>query len=336
MLPPKKSPILACLSARPLGTSVLPARAASCDGTACQKRRATDKKRLTFWRFLLALVDPGGRPFLTGAFIVGEPCPAVPFLCDIRTTVGGVGGSRLTLRVIRCEGSARAPTHVESFLLAMHWATVALCALVAVVVGPELYFRFLRPTCSWDEYRGEWALVTGSSFGIGRAFALELAKRGLNVVLHARTRSKLEQVAAEVRAVAPGVQVRVIVQDAVNDPQWDSMAAQIAALGGPVTVLINNIGGANPAYDGTFAQVQGVVRQRGVESDTTVSFTRFPSSTTPKCSASTGTRRFAGRTCFWAACTRVAAAASSRARRSATCSAIRNPCTARPRARCTA
>lgn len=50
---------------------------------------------------------------------------------------------------------------------------------------------------NWKEKYGEWALVTGASSGIGRAFALDLASRGMNIILVARNRKKLEQVAAE-------------------------------------------------------------------------------------------------------------------------------------------
>ena len=54
------------------------------------------------------------------------------------------------------------------------------------------------------------AFVTGASRGIGRACALELARAGARVILAARQREKLEEVAAEVRALlekAPGVTV---------------------------------------------------------------------------------------------------------------------------------
>jgi len=47
-------------------------------------------------------------------------------------------------------------------------------------------------------WRNLLLVVTGASDGIGRVYALELAKRGFNILLISRTKSKLEQVAAEV------------------------------------------------------------------------------------------------------------------------------------------
>jgi short-subunit dehydrogenase len=112
----------------------------------------------------------------------------------------------------------------------MGWAFRVLVLLVLIVLGPDVYLRFLRPSTDWSAHRGEWALVTGSSFGIGRSFAMELAQRGMNIILHARTKGKLEEVKHEITAAFPTIQVRIIVQDAVNDPQWDSMGQQIAGL----------------------------------------------------------------------------------------------------------
>lgn len=45
---------------------------------------------------------------------------------------------------------------------------------------------------------GEWALVTGSTDGIGKAYAFALAKRGLNIILVSRSPYKLQNVAAEI------------------------------------------------------------------------------------------------------------------------------------------
>lgn len=46
---------------------------------------------------------------------------------------------------------------------------------------------------------GEWAIVTGASSGIGRAFAMQLASTGLNVILVARDESKLVELANEIK-----------------------------------------------------------------------------------------------------------------------------------------
>ena len=46
-----------------------------------------------------------------------------------------------------------------------------------------------------------WACVTGATDGIGRAYALELARQGMPVLLISRTDTKLEATAAEVRAL---------------------------------------------------------------------------------------------------------------------------------------
>ena len=49
-----------------------------------------------------------------------------------------------------------------------------------------------------QKYGGHWALVTGSTDGIGKAYAFALAKCNLNVILVSRTQSKLDSVAAEI------------------------------------------------------------------------------------------------------------------------------------------
>jgi len=45
---------------------------------------------------------------------------------------------------------------------------------------------------------GPWAVVTGASEGIGRGYALELARQGLNVVIMSRSQGKLQKVADEI------------------------------------------------------------------------------------------------------------------------------------------
>ncbi|PSK89650.1 hypothetical protein CLV63_12544 [Murinocardiopsis flavida] len=50
-----------------------------------------------------------------------------------------------------------------------------------------------------DDYRGVTALVTGASKGLGRAYALELARRGARVILLARSEGDLRELAAQIR-----------------------------------------------------------------------------------------------------------------------------------------
>ena len=55
---------------------------------------------------------------------------------------------------------------------------------------------------------GKWALVTGSTDGIGKAYAFALAKRGLNIVLVSRTPFKLQNVAAEIEQKYSSIKTR--------------------------------------------------------------------------------------------------------------------------------
>ena len=60
---------------------------------------------------------------------------------------------------------------------------------------------------------GEWAVVTGASDGIGKAYAEALVARGMHVLLIARSKEKLEGVCAELRAGAGGATVDYHVAD---------------------------------------------------------------------------------------------------------------------------
>lgn len=64
------------------------------------------------------------------------------------------------------------------------------------------YKFFFRPGKELRKY-GEWAVVTGATDGIGKAYAFELAKQGLNVLLVARSEEKLKETAQELRAKYP-------------------------------------------------------------------------------------------------------------------------------------
>jgi len=101
---------------------------------------------------------------------------------------------------------------------------------------------------------GAWAVVTGSTDGIGKAYAFECAKRGFNIFLISRTQEKLETVAKEITAKYPNAQVKTLAVDFVNANQetFDQVAAQLKGV--KVGILVNNVG-INYDYPIAFAEV---------------------------------------------------------------------------------
>jgi uncharacterized protein len=85
------------------------------------------------------------------------------------------------------------------------------------------------------------ALVTGASAGIGGAIAHELAARGHGLILVARRKERLDELAAEL-SDAHGVRAESIACDLAAERQRDRLPAQIGELGLDVDVLINNAG----------------------------------------------------------------------------------------------
>ncbi len=91
------------------------------------------------------------------------------------------------------------------------------------------------------DYRNRTALVTGASMGIGAAFARELAARGANVVLVARSTGKLRELAAELaRSYAVGAEV--VATDLSKPGAAKSVFDAVVARGLHVDFLVNNAG----------------------------------------------------------------------------------------------
>jgi hypothetical protein len=76
----------------------------------------------------------------------------------------------------------------------------------------------------WRSKYGPWALVTGASDGIGREFARELAQRGINVILVARRRPLLQQLAEELTR-QHGIETQVIDADLTHDADVERVIA---------------------------------------------------------------------------------------------------------------
>lgn len=85
------------------------------------------------------------------------------------------------------------------------------------------------------------ALVTGASAGIGLSFVHELGRRGYDLVLVARDRSRLEHLAAEV-GEQYAVSVDVLSADLSLRDQLAEVERRVAATDRPVDLLVNNAG----------------------------------------------------------------------------------------------
>lgn len=86
-----------------------------------------------------------------------------------------------------------------------------------------------------------WAVVTGASGGIGLEFAQVLAEKGYDVVLVARSESKLQALAQELQAKHQ-IQVKVIAQDLGQPNAAQALYDTLQAQGIVTDVLINNAG----------------------------------------------------------------------------------------------
>ncbi len=84
------------------------------------------------------------------------------------------------------------------------------------------------------------ALVTGASSGIGAATAWRMAKEGLHVVLVARRRDRLEELAGKIRA--SGGQATVVAADLRREADRVHVFQEVADRFGGIDILVNNAG----------------------------------------------------------------------------------------------
>ncbi|KAL7607699.1 very-long-chain 3-oxoacyl-CoA reductase 1 [Lactuca sativa] len=116
---------------------------------------------------------------------------------------------------------------------------------ISVSILTWVYVNFLRPPKNIKKY-GSWALVTGSTDGIGKAFAFELAKKGLNLILVGRNPKKLEDVSSEIKSKFSKTQIKNVIFDLTGDLSEGIKKITEAIEGLDVGVLINNAGISYP------------------------------------------------------------------------------------------
>ncbi len=123
-------------------------------------------------------------------------------------------------------------------------SAIGLATVLLVVYRVVLFLRIYLRSSSLERYLsdGAYAVVTGATDGIGKAVAMELASRGFNIVLHGRNKEKLEAVKSLIQKSHTQREVATVVHDAGANSRLDISAIQSL----PISVLVNNVGGAEP------------------------------------------------------------------------------------------
>ncbi|BBJ69921.1 MULTISPECIES: 3-oxoacyl-ACP reductase family protein [Enterobacter] len=91
------------------------------------------------------------------------------------------------------------------------------------------------------EFDNKVALVTGSSRGIGAAIAIELAKKGANIVLtYSSSKEKAELLLNKIKAM--GSDVMLLKMDAKNPSSMSKLIDSVSEKFGGIDILVNNAG----------------------------------------------------------------------------------------------
>ena len=111
-------------------------------------------------------------------------------------------------------------------------------------------------------FQDKVAIITGSSRGIGKAIAIELAKQGASIVLNGRNEERLKETEAVIREINPNV---VAFCGNVSDTEASKQLIQTAIESfGKLDILINNVG---VSMRGTMAELSSEVFPKVFESN---------------------------------------------------------------------
>jgi len=165
---------------------------------------------------------------------------------------------------------------VSGLVLGSSWAGLPPAGKIFLAIGAIMgarvalstlrwvYAFFLRPAINVKKL-GAWGVVTGATDGIGKAVAMELAKKGLNIVLISRTQARLDAAKDEIKAKCPKVEVTTMACDfsTASDADYAKLKSAIEALADGVAVLYNNVGvsyeHAEQLQDVSDAQIDSII-----------------------------------------------------------------------------
>ncbi|CAH8535778.1 unnamed protein product [Schistosoma rodhaini] len=131
-----------------------------------------------------------------------------------------------------------------------HWRILLILLAVSLIIYKLLQvvticFKFTVKKWCFSKRKtlckaGEWAVVTGASSGIGEAYAEELAKEGLNIMLISNDEEQLSIVANRI-ATTYNVQTRIVVADFTKHDVYEIIRPAVDQLS-TIACLVNNVG----------------------------------------------------------------------------------------------
>lgn len=132
------------------------------------------------------------------------------------------------------------------------WLSIKLVQHLYTYLRPSLLPKYLL------QHEDSYALVTGSTDGIGYSLCQELCRYGFNLVLHGRNPEKLARVDKQLRTEFPHLKTRTLILDA-GEPLAITRLLDNAVRGLDdikITVLVNNVGGMGGQTQSVFQSLE--------------------------------------------------------------------------------
>jgi 17beta-estradiol 17-dehydrogenase / very-long-chain 3-oxoacyl-CoA reductase len=129
---------------------------------------------------------------------------------------------------------------------------VLLWSLVTRVILPSVLLGSLSSIKKYNKSGKAWAVVTGTTSGIGAAFVKVLGELGFNIMMIARSEEKLKEIKAQLASTVKNVKVECLVIDlSKRDILTPELMKFIA--GNEIGILVNNAG-INTEYPKMFIE----------------------------------------------------------------------------------